>query len=530
MSPKKFGVLVSLLLLASSALAACSSGSGKPSGSAATVAPSGSAAASASVQPKETERKKIKISIFNPGLRPDAPHVPKEKDPIMQMIEKKLNVDIELIFAPEQTEAKLNALIASGDTPDLISTTRGSAIKYYEQGSIATLDDYLKKTPTLMNYYSKDRWLQMTYKGKTIGVPNIEDVTGKNGYWIRNDWLQKLNLKPPTTTGELLNVMKAFTLNDPDGNGKNDTYGFIGGLTKDGLFALGLDKLFWLFGVYPGMVDVQNNQIVFHNTDPRMKEALAYVNTIISEKYIDPDWVTDNIFSTHDDKMFQGKSGIIIHDWRRMEPAYQEKMKQMGGSVPDWVTIDPPKGPRGDQWLDLDVFQSNIWSVSKKAAADPEKAQRIVEMLEYMYTDKDIYPLMAWGIKDIGWKEVNGKPVQTDKFDAQEIWWVKHWAFVRRGDDPVYFAATNPKTLEYWSLNKKYMHPNNVKPFLVPDPNDTLTADRDKYMNEMLLKFVTGKEPLANWDSYVKTLQDKFKLDGLLANYARQLKEQGILK
>lgn len=518
MEKRWFGVFMASAMACTVFLSACTSGS------------TGKTADQSSVDAsRDGEREKFKISIFNPGLRPDAPHVQREQDPIMQTVEKKLNVELELIFAPEQTEAKLNAMIAAGEIPDLISTTRKLAIQYYEQGSVVTLDDYIKQFPTLYNYYDKSRWQQMMYKGNILGIPNIEDVNGKKGYWVRNDWLKKLNLKAPATTDELLDVMRAFTFKDPDGNGKNDTYGFNGGLAKDGTFTNGLDQLFWLFGVYPNHVDVVNNQIVFHNTDPRMKEALAYVKTIMDEKLIDPDWVTNSIFSSMDEKMFKGQSGLLIHDWRRMEPAYQQLMKQMGGSVPDWITIEPPKGPRGDQWLFTEAFQTNVWIISKKAAANPAKVQRIVEMLEYMYTDQEIYPLMAWGIKDATWKEENGKPVQTDKFDAQEYWWVKHWSFVRRGDDMVYFSAFNPKTNEYWALNKKFMYPNNVKPFLRDDPNDTLAVDRNKYMNEMLLKFVTGKEPLSKWDDYVRTLQDKFKLDVMLQGYEKQLKEEGVL-
>ena len=59
--------------------------------------------------------------------------------------------------------------------------------------------------------------------GKYYGVP-----TSAHTYalFIRQDWLNKLNLKAPTTWEELKNVAKAFTHDDPDGNGKNDTYGF----------------------------------------------------------------------------------------------------------------------------------------------------------------------------------------------------------------------------------------------------------------------------------------------------------------
>ena len=48
---------------------------------------------------------------------------------------------------------------------------------------------------------------------------------GNEGLLVRKDWLDKLGLAAPTTLDELYDVLYAFTYNDPDGNGKNDTYG-----------------------------------------------------------------------------------------------------------------------------------------------------------------------------------------------------------------------------------------------------------------------------------------------------------------
>jgi putative aldouronate transport system substrate-binding protein len=533
---KKWGYqAVTVLLIMVFMAAGCSTGANN-SGSGSSVTDQtgsndsnkGSAPTEAPAESANPLAQRHKITIFNPGLNADAPHGTKDQDPVWQKIDEKFNVDLEIIMAPEQAEAKLNALIASGAMPDIVFTNRAGAIKYHEQGVVLTLDDYLDDVPALRDRYDQNRWQQMMYKGETLGVPGIEDVTGKNGYWIRNDWLNNLNLKAPTTAEELLDVMRAFTFDDPDGNGKNDTYGFIGGLTKEGVFTLGLDKLFWLFGVYPNHVDVVDNQIVYHNTDPRMKEAFAYVSTIINEKLIDPDYVTNSIFATHEEKMFKARAGIIIHDWRRMEPSFQEQMKEISGEVPDWITIEPPKGPRGDQWLDVDAFQSNIISISKKTSDDPDKALRVMQVLEYMFTDQEIYPMMSYGVKDIDWIQEGDSWKLLEGFYQTDRRWYKHWSFVRKGDDMVYFSAENPKTHEYWSLNQKYMYPNNVKPFLVD--NDPLAVDRNKYMNEMLLKFASGKESVEKFDDFIHTLESKFQLNELLDNFTQQLKDVGSIK
>ena len=71
--------------------------------------------------------------------------------------------------------------------------------------------------------------------------------------FIRQDWLDNLGLKMPTTIEELKEVARAFTEDDPDGNGQNDTYG----LAVDGVEVLTksigtLEGFFECFGLYPG--------------------------------------------------------------------------------------------------------------------------------------------------------------------------------------------------------------------------------------------------------------------------------------
>ena len=57
-----------------------------------------------------------------------------------------------------------------------------------------------------------------------IGISSL--LQKPEGLLIRKDWLDNLGLEVPTTLDELFDVMYAFTYNDPDGNGKNDTWGY----------------------------------------------------------------------------------------------------------------------------------------------------------------------------------------------------------------------------------------------------------------------------------------------------------------
>lgn len=64
---------------------------------------------------------------------------------------------------------------------------------------------------------------------KIYGIPRTT-VNLADGYAVRKDWLDKLGISLPesgyVTTDQLYQILHAFTYDDPDGNGLNDTYGF----------------------------------------------------------------------------------------------------------------------------------------------------------------------------------------------------------------------------------------------------------------------------------------------------------------
>lgn len=481
---------------------------------------------------------KLKISMFNQGtFNAAAPIPPREEDIQRQMLEKAVNIDLEMMIPQSgQATTKLNTLIAGGDIPDLIFLkSRADLAQYYDQGVLADLTPYLDQFPELQKRFSNDSWEAMSYQGKTIGVPGYDNVNGiSRSFFIRNDWLKKLNMEVPTTPDELFEVMKAFTEKDPDGNGKNDTYGFIGGMNKEGnLQTYGFDSLMWMFGVNPpSAIDVKDNEPVFLYTDPKMKEALAYINKMMEAKVVDPDWVTMNTPDLLDQKLFKGKVGFMIRDARRLEPDYQQKMKEISGEVPEWIVIPPMIGPYGDQIVERKSFQGNSWAISKKA--DKDKIIRILSMLNYLFTDKEAYPNFAYGIKGIHWDLVDGKiknkTSELSKEMKEKYLWVDHYRMPRRGDDAEYFSFQNPKTAEAFKNNQKYVAPTLPGNLLTEDPNDTLAADRQRFINESLVKFMTGKDPLSNWDNFLNTLDTKFDMQKYKDTVIKQFKEAGLIK
>ncbi|MGI2296337.1 extracellular solute-binding protein [Paenibacillus sp. GXUN7292] len=528
-------VLVCLILV----LGACSSNNSNKPANTPGASNSSPGNKEGSDQPATTNpfEKKMTISMFNGGTWGADALPPRNDDEQRIMLEEAVNIDLQMTIPPVgETDAKLNSLLASGQTPDIMFfNDRAQAIKFYEEGLLIPIDEYLNNFPKLKEFFTEDQWGALKHKGATIGTPGLELVSGINGWWIRKDWLDQLKLPIPTTTEELLDVMKAFTYNDPDQNGQNDTYGFFAGVPKDGNIAnpslkLGLDAVMWLFGVNPHKIDIVNGELVYHNTDPRMKEAVTFINRMVNEKLIDPDWVTTSDAGPRGDKINRGKLGVIVGDWRMMDNP--TKMIEISGDA-DWVSIPPVKGPDGKQILGELAFQSNLWGISANAAKEPGKVERILALLEYWYTDKEAYPYFAYGTKGVFWDYGSNKEIIRHRPEQEVIsqyGWNTHYKLNRGAHDALYY---NFNKLEFTGAAHQTNLDHSIPPlpsvYLVPKESDTLYEDRMKYVNETLLKFIYGSEPISNWDKYVSTLESTYKLQEYLAGAMEQFKEQGLL-
>ncbi|MGG1519214.1 extracellular solute-binding protein [Paenibacillus oryzisoli] len=215
-----------LMLIGSVLLTACGDKSDEAT-STSGAASTSSATAAATKGPKP----KIKVSIY------DRNNVPEGEGKITdnrwtKWINENAPVDVEFVPVPRtNSQEKWNVLFASGDAPDLILEFSNAYMKdLAAKGQIIPLDDAIEKYSTTYKQFLKDNPIIKTltsYNGKTFFFGRLLPASTNHYLMIRNDWLKKLNLKAPTTPEEYLQVAKAFTEQDPDGNGKKDTLGSI---------------------------------------------------------------------------------------------------------------------------------------------------------------------------------------------------------------------------------------------------------------------------------------------------------------
>lgn len=245
-----------------------------------------------------------------------------------------------------QYEQKMNVSIIANDLPDIIPVNAKQLQTLIEGGLIEDLTDVYKKyaSPIVKKALESSGGLGLqsaTYKGKLMAVPSTSrGLDDAQMLWIRSDWLKKLNLNPPKTLDDLLNIMTAFMEQDPDGNGKKDTYAF--NLVKDLYVGYsGIAGFFNMYHAYPytsssGSMWIKDasGKLAYGSIQPEMKAPLLQLQKLFKAKGIDPEFVVYDGAKASQNEM-QNKTGVHVGTF----------------SNPGWPLEDFKKNnPNGD-WL-----------------------------------------------------------------------------------------------------------------------------------------------------------------------------------
>ncbi len=203
----------------------------------------------------------------------------------------------------------MNVTLASGDIPDLMlldNPFTSQVRQMVKQGAFWDLTPFIKDYPNLSKYPAETWTNTKQADGKNYGVPRVRPVEGGGTLYIRKDWLDNLKLEVPKTMDDLYKVLKAFTYNDPDGNGKNDTIG-----NASYVNANDMGNFYWAqeaFNQANGGWKLADGKLVNVNLLPGTREALVWLNNAYKEKIIPEDFAVLKQ-SQSKDMMNSGRAG-----------------------------------------------------------------------------------------------------------------------------------------------------------------------------------------------------------------------------
>jgi ABC-type glycerol-3-phosphate transport system substrate-binding protein len=187
-------------------------------------------------------------------------------------------------------------------------------------------------------------WDSTDYDGMQVAVcHNVYDLNIWTSQY-RKDWLESLGLDVPHNLDEYAEVLRAFTHDDPDGNGVNDTYGRL--LYTTIRFD---DDFFHAFGVavghhLNGFWRDRDGRIELDWVQPEMKEALAWMRDRWAEGVFHPDSIS--IPLGQKDNMFRANvCGNVYTSWSSIDFA----LEQIRTLAPDAEIVagPAPEGPGG---------------------------------------------------------------------------------------------------------------------------------------------------------------------------------------
>ncbi len=381
MKKKVLSVLLASAMVLS--LAACGSQSAAPAPATDNAAPADDTAAAPADTADTTEAEPATASELTDGKFAETRHITVEvydrgndggSDPTNNMyteyIKKGMleqhNVEVEFVAVPRWTETEeLNNLLASGDAPDVCVTySYPTILKYANMGGVIDLKDvveqYKADTPNMWDWLGDKNvlWDKDPNTGSLWAIEGKRAEQQRIVTFVRQDWLDALGLKAPTTTQEFEDMLVAFRDNADTLLGKD--------AKKMVPFSVSYD------------VGWRASNIITAFKDPKMTDKEYYVNGFDDRMLTEPQtkeavrllnkWYNDGLMwkdfalygsgdSTEDDMMKAGYVGAFQHNWdypfRNGEDSINANLKRNVGENAKFVAIDPFENSEGKhaKWL-----------------------------------------------------------------------------------------------------------------------------------------------------------------------------------
>lgn len=414
---------LSLASVMALSMAACgNNGSSSNSGSsAAASSEAGSSAAASSEEAKaETPAERQTLTVMTIDFNAGASNTGDYAEQIIQTIDDYCNVDLQIEWIlSDVTEEKTSLAMSNPSTMPMIMTwsgaITGNVVNYAKAGAFVDLNDYIwdsEKYPNL-SQMNKNVAETLSVDGKLIAIPRTRDI-GRYGLSYRQDWADKLGIEEPKTVEDVYNMLYAFTYNDPDGNGKNDTYGME--MTS---YTGPFDIVQTWFGVGNGWIE-QDGQLIPVHQQAEYKEALDWLRKVYQDGLMPADWAVRTT-DTWSNGCKTGESGVyidVMDGGRRIWDYFNTEATFTPSVVnPDEAASMNLLGAINGKTLATSGY-NGYFTLSASTCDTPEKIEAALNFLDKL-NDNDMRLLTEYGIEGVNYEvDENGYMVRLDKDDT----------------------------------------------------------------------------------------------------------------
>lgn len=333
---------------------------------------------------------------------------------VWQEAAKRTNVSLKgtISLSNSNEEETFNLMMSSGNLADIIGYVDASSLeKLGRDGGMIPLNDLIKEhAPNIQKVLDEDaRFRQTAYSldGNIYQIPKNQELKAAEFWWIRQDWLDKLNLKAPTTVDELHDVLYAFRNEDPNGNGLKDEiplFDRAGWKQPDEYLYLWDTSLEF----YP-----RDGQMKYEPLEENFKTGVTNMIKWYQEGLIDPEIFTRGASSR--DTLLGGDVGGCTHDCVSTAN-YNTTLQE---TIPGFqmVAIAPPADQNGVVKERVSRYPGVGWGISSQCK-DPVT---VIKFMDYFFTEEGS-DLMNWGIEgDTFTRDADGSKHFTDKVLQSEL-------------------------------------------------------------------------------------------------------------
>ena len=459
-----------------------------------------------------------------------------DESPFHSGLSEMTGVDIEWSFPTPGTDAAqaFNLLIAGGDYPDIIFSDKiiADAQRFMEENVVRDLSNEIEEYSP--NYYKFLKGTEIydkamkTDEGQYYGYGFFREDGGWNdtylGPVIRQDWLDALNLEKPKTISDWDKTIRAF----------KDEYGVPMSFTWEQRFrSHGIAGAFGAYGTSDFQLFIDDSEKVqFPQAQPEWRDYMEQLNTWWADGLIDQDILTmkDTEAQT---KALNNQMGISFTSMGQLSNWEKDAEESGNGAV--WIGLEYPTGDDGT--LSSVFGGSGIGNTAAVITTqmDDSKLETAMRLLDYAYTDEgSLY--WNFGKEGVSWEynsenEVEYLPLVTDDPDGLNNAISKYGGSTWNGSciqmtRMLYLkntqTAIDANDLWYYpneDVAFSWTYPRTVT-FTTEESNriDELKSQIDTHTKEMTVKFLTGEEPIENFDKFVETL-NSMGLEEMLSIY-----------
>ncbi|MFI7135507.1 hypothetical protein ACIBQ1_58335 [Nonomuraea sp. NPDC050153] len=514
-----------------------------------------SLAACSGAQEDKQQQASNAITIF----APQGPEYDLANSTFTRHLQQKFGIKLQFettTYDAAAAKEKRQISLASGDFPDVYMLiawvdvfSQSELLRLAKQGVPVPLNDLIDKyAPNIKKAFEQSpeyKKMATAPDGKIYGLPQWNDCfhcSYSAKLWMNSAWLKKLNLKQPTTTEEMREVLKAFKTKDPNGNGKADEIP-LSGSTSDTLLSYFMNAFLYdpqAGGTYPSTLALGNGKVQYQPAQPGWREGLRYVASLYKDGLIDKGAFTQNrdalkATGSKADAAIVG-AATVQHPGILVSDGLKDDRRKHYDAVP------PLAGPTGVRYTayNLPSVPGAAFVITSKASEQTRISA--IKMLDYVFTTEG-HLLGEFGDEGVWWTKPGPGDVALDekltplfktipaKPDVQADKAARPWGAMAQYYAPKEFRNAQVQATDVYSpdgyerrlfdatkLYEGKEPKDQIYPYwnvwISPDVANevaTLQTNIENFATQSSLQFVTGQKNIDDdvaWNAYLKGLND----------------------